>query len=219
MSEEKFLKLKIVLDRFVNILHELYGFYLDAEQGFEFVSKQAQQSLHLPGRIIANGPPDDPNAVILNSSTWDEIRLRNQKSGSNTEKAKRYVLVMILEHWNSDIRSEIAKALGFGDANDVKSEIMGDLNKIRIDLLHVLGKTKQSASNIIIKFQKGSSIVLTTELFDKIFVEIFEYFNKLAFEQTGRIMYLDRSLHPKAKETHRSMKHIVEPLPIGNLWQ
>jgi hypothetical protein len=209
MSTEKFLNLKIVLDRFINILHDLYGFYLDACQGFEFVSKHSQQFLHLPGRIVANGSPDDPNAVILNSSTWDEICSRNQQHGLNTEKTKHYVLVMILEHWNHDIRYKIAETIGVENTDEVKADIMGDLNKIRNDLLHSRGRVNKSAGNIFIKLVKGSNIVITSELFDKIFVEIFEYFNKLSIEQTGCTMYLDRSLHLQAKGIHRSMKHTI----------
>ena len=116
---------------------------------------------------------------------------------------------MILEHWNHDIRHAIANLLGYKNSDDVTADIFGDVNKIRNDILHSRGKANKSTKGIMIKFQEGTRIVITQEIFDTIFTEIFNYFNELSLEITGKTMYLDRSLHQHAKEIHKSMQHTV----------
>lgn len=218
MTMKIFDELKSILDRYIGILHDLYGFYVDITQGFRLYRKNILNMLLAQPNgmttmssemIISNSSPDNPNALILNVSSISSICERNQDEGVNVALAREHVLTMVLEHWNHDIRPAIANVLGYNDSNDVKADIFGDVNKIRNDILHSRGKANKSVNGVIIKFQKGDRIVIDQVMFDKIFTEIFNYFNKLSLEATGQIMYLDRSLHLQAKKTHRSMQCIV----------
>lgn len=218
MTTTNFDALKSILDRYISILHDLYGFYTDMTQGFKFYREHLLKSLLLQSGglssissdvIVSNSTPDDPNALILNESSINDICERNQAEGANFARARDHVLTMIMEHWNHDIRHAIANLLGYKNSDEVNADIFGDVNKIRNDILHSRGKANKSTKGIIVKFQEGDRIVVTQEIFDTIFTEIFNYFNKLSLEITGKTMYLDRSLHQHAKEIHKSMQHTV----------
>lgn len=223
MTTNNFDALKSIFDRYVDILHDLYGFYIDMTQGFRFYREHLLKNLLLESKslstkssnvIVSNSSPDDPDALILNVSSINTICERNQTEGTNVARARDHILTMILEHLNHDIRHAIANLLGCKESNDITADIFGDVNKIRNDILHSRGKADRSTKGIIIKFQKGDRIVITQEIFDTIFTEIFNYFNKLSLEVTGKIMYLDRSLHQEAKKVHISIQHkcvIPEP--------
>lgn len=206
-----FIDLKKITDRFVKILHDLYGFYFDSTEGFKLhridIEKKVQSGM--PSLIIASGPPIDQQAIILHSASGKEIIRRNSPNGDNLNKIGSFVLVMIMEHWEHDIREKIATALGYSSKSEVKSDIMGDINKIRQDVLHNRGKVDRSFSNKILSFRKGEKIELTEGILKEVFGEIFKYLNFLFFQHTDREGYSDNSLNLEAKAVHSSMKHTL----------
>ncbi len=212
ISKEQEKLLKIETDRFLEILHEQYGLYIDSTNGFKLYQQQLKSNaqMGIPSVTFALGNPIDPDAIILHHATMSEIIIRNQEDGLNGAKVRAYILIMIYEHWENDIRAKIAVILGLSDKANLKSNIMGDINKIRQDLLHNRGTALNSVKNKIIKFIKDKPVIICSNTFDKIFKEIFEYLNQLFLEKTGSIAYKDHSLNQKYKEWHRSMKHTIQ---------
>lgn len=204
-------QLKIITDRFIYILHEQYGIYLDSISGFEFYHKNLEQKLYqgVPRMIFSNSSPDNQNAVILHKASIADLVNRNAKNGSNIIKVRQNILVMIYHHWEEDIRKKIAEILK-KDLNNVKSDIMHDIKQIRHDILKNRGRANNSVKNKIFKFQEGEQLNITQEIFELIFNEIFKYLNQLHQENTGSMPYLDNSLNLKAKEWHRSMEHVIK---------
>ena len=208
LDKEK--QLKEIMDRFIKILHDLYGFYYDSKQGFRLHHKELEGRVQqgVPGIIIAVGKPTDVDSIILHSATMSEWVERNSEGGTNIILVRELIIARLLRYWNDDIRSKIAEILGL-KTNDLKSDIMGDINKIRNDIDHNKGRANGSTGNKIMKFQKGDPIDIDSKMFDEIFKEIFKYLNQLFFEQTGSIAYEDNSLNLSAKEWHRSMEHKI----------
>ncbi len=212
IDTKKFEQLKTITDRFIDTLHDLYGYYFDSVEGFKLYHKASEQELlrGIPRLIIANGTPAETDAVILHSAPMQEIVERNNKEGSNTIRARQFVIVMIMGHWNEDIRRNIEIVLGMNKGG-LKSDIMGDLDHMRNDILKNKGKARDtnSAKNKIIKFQENDPIYIDLKTFQKIFSEIFKYLNDLFIKETGQTGYIDSSLNLKAKEWHRSTKHVI----------
>lgn len=209
-NELKFKSLKSETDRFIEIIHGLYGFYIDSAEGFKLYNQHmiVQDSRGVPGIIWANGSPDNPDAIILNDSSPKEIILRTAIEGPNVNRLRGFMVIMIAEHWNCDIRQKLETILNL-NKNDLKSDIMGDVTKIRNDLLHSRGKAKESTRNKIIKFQQDELIAFSNIDFDNLFKEIFYGMNQIFLNHTGTVAYKDHSLNLRSKEIHRSMKHTV----------
>ncbi len=209
-NEIKFISLKTETDRFIEIIHGLYGFYIDSVESFKLYNQHmiVQDSRGVPGIIWANGSPDNPDAIILNDASPKEIILRTAIEGSNVNRLRGFMVIMIAEHWNCDIRQKLEKNLNL-NKDDLKSDIMGDVTKIRNDLLHSRGKAKESTRNKIIKFQQGELIAFSNIDFDNLFKEIFCGMNQIFLNHTGVAAYKDHSLNQRSKEIHRSMKHTV----------
>lgn len=200
--------LKSITDRLLDILHELYGYYLDSTNGFRLYKWEMQQEAKagVPGKFFSNSRPDDPNALILHDAQIKDLILRNEHEGSNVNKTRQYIITMILEHWEHDFRPKIASTLGLKKKEDLKSDIMGDINKIRHDILHNRGIAKNSSNNKLIKFKKNESIIVSESAFKQIFAEIFNYLNNLFIKETGAPAYIDNSLNQKSKTIHRAIK-------------
>ena len=207
----KFDDLKKVTDNFLNILHDLYGFYYDSQCGFKtnFIHfNNLKQNGH-PKITVAQGKPDDPNPIILHDATIEQYILRNDPTnGSNINSLRGYIITMISEHWNEKIRKQIANVLN-KNRSEINSDIMGDITKIRNDWLHRRGKSNNSASNKIIKFEKGIMISFKEETFDKIFKEIFKDINQLFEQEFGKKCYTNNSLKQNAITRHLSVKHKI----------
>lgn len=210
LSKEKSEELKLITDRFIDILHELYGVYLDSLAGFKLYNQEIEQKIRqgAPGIIFAKGDPDDSEAIILHGASIKEIFDRNSANGLNVIRMRHYILVMIVSHWNEDIRKKIENVLAIRP-DDVKADILGDLNKLRNDILKNREKANKSVNNIIFKFQKNEFINISSEMFDRIFEEIHKYLNILLTQNTCLEGYSDRSLNLKIKEWHS--KTIMNP--------
>ncbi len=203
-------QLKVTMDRFVEILHDLYGFYYDSEQGFRLYHKELEGRVQqgVPSVIIAEGKPTDVNAIILHVAPISEMVDRNSEEGVNIILVRELIIVRIASSWNDDIRPKIGKILGL-EKDGIKSGIMGDISKMRNDIVHNKGRANQSTRNKIIKFQKGDRIRIDEEILKKVFKEIFKDLNELFREHTGEIAYADNSLNLAAKKLHRSMDHKI----------
>lgn len=204
-TREKELELIAVTDRCVEIMHDLFGFYLDAHQGFILYKNKVEDEAlksYVPSRLWANKSPIEVDAVFHHVASAKEIAHRNSPEGSNIFRTRNYVIVMITEHWDRDIRIKIAEVLGLENVNDIKSDIMSDLNKIRQDVLHKRGKAENSVKNKIIKFKLGDPIEISPEIFDLIFKNIIKDLNDLCLKYTGKKGYQDHSLNPQLKAWH-----------------
>ncbi len=210
-NNELFSSLKVVADRFISMLHDLYGLYHDATSGFSLYLKDLQLKSWKDGQslIVSNSDPTDKKALILHEALISDIISRNSKDGENYNKIRRFIIVMISEHWEHDIREKIADVFGLKDKDEVKSNIMAEINKIRQDVLHNRGKVSNCAANKMLKFCEGEELKISEADFFKIFEEIFKYINDLFSTYTGQTAYPDNSLHQEAKRKHLSMEHTI----------
>lgn len=207
-------QLKEITDRFIEIIEDLQGYLVDSECGYAAYKKELElrPRSNTSSVTYAQGDPTDMSAIILHRALTNEVIARNSKEGTNVNRTRCHMLVMILEHWEADIRPKLAKCLNKKEKNDIKCEIMRDFNKIRQDILHNRGKVFNAASNKIIKFEQDKEIYITSQMLDLARLEVFKYLNSLFIEQTGQVMYPDSSLNQQAKKFHTSMSHkIIDP--------
>lgn len=202
--------LKKITDDFLEILENLYGLKCDTSLAFNSLQKELRKMKLDEASLItfANSIPNDPKARIQHCTTVGELISRIDKEGKNLIKIRGFILTEIIEHWEHNIRKQIASALGFKNKNEVRSNIMAEINRIRQDLLHGRGKAKRSASNRIIPFQKDTPIELNEIIFDLIFSEIFKYLNGL-LEANNEPQYTNDSLNQREKIKHQIYSHTI----------
>lgn len=207
LTRDKELELITVMDRFVEIMHDLYGFYIDVHEGVILYGNKVEiaRKSGVPRMLWATKPGTEFDAAFHHTATPQEIVARNRPEGPNIIKIRNYILVMTVEHWNEDIRVKIAEILEFGDSKNVKSDILGDLTKLRNDILHNRGKAKNSVNNKIIPFKKNNPIEISPELLERILINIFKDLNEICLTYTGKKGYQDHSLDPKFKAWHRRL--------------
>jgi hypothetical protein len=222
---KNFQQIKETADEFVNILHDIYGFYADSTTSFtqflkEFETSQKINSLKLKVSVeeldkatmtYANGKPNDPDVIIFHECTQKELKDRMKKTGKNTNYVSQFSLAMIYEFWENKYREKFSEAIGL-KKNDLKSDIFGDIRLIRHDILHARGLAtinNSSKTKILKWFQEGELILITEEKFQNVIVEIFKYVNTFFIQHYQQEAYPDHSLSLNGRKRHRNTKHTI----------
>lgn len=222
MDEQLYLKLKKITDFYIQVLHNLMGYYIDSTQGFSaylksFKKQQVDSGLRVglaiseldkAQLIYSTGAPDDPKALMLHECTQGELKHRLQKDGFNLVLTGQFCLINMYEYWEGIVRREIAKVLGI-EPNELKSDIFGDIRHLRHDITHNHGlasKNYTCKNKIITNYRNNNPINITEATLHKIVAEIFDYFNSLVETKTGKKPYTDYSLSQTSKQ--RQMEHI-----------
>ena len=96
-NDELYEKLKAVTDYYIQVLHDIKGYHLDALLGFQAYLKNFEQQqieslalVNIPilemdkaQMIYSTGAPDDPNALMMHECTQGELKERLKKGGFN----------------------------------------------------------------------------------------------------------------------------------------
>jgi hypothetical protein len=137
-----------VASDFVQRIDEIYGLYLDATLGFQqnvkFLEKGREEAAKIGVNVallddskffFGKGNPNDPNNVLLHTTTVKQYRQRNSTGGSNHRLLAQYLIVLIYHLWENEYRLRIAEILGCSEPNILKLPICGDLRLLRHEIL------------------------------------------------------------------------------------
>jgi hypothetical protein len=133
---------------FVQRIDEIYGLYTDATSGFHENVKRMEKGqeeaekkgLNIEWRDDAKiffgiGNPNDPNNVLLHTTTRGEYRRRNSTSGSNHRLLAQYFVVLVYHLWENEYRPRIAEILQLFDSKELRLPVCGDLRLLRHEIL------------------------------------------------------------------------------------
>jgi hypothetical protein len=147
---------------FVQRIDEIYGLFLDATLGFQENVKRMETSQKEAAKIgikvelrddskifFGRGNPNDPNNVLLHTTTRGEYRRRNLIGGSNHRLLAQYFVVLVYHLWDNEYRPRIAEILGCPEPNALKLPICGDLRLLRHEILKHRGVvTKETIARL-----------------------------------------------------------------------
>lgn len=167
---------------FVEVIDELYGFYLDSTYGFhlgrqELIKTQEQARSRLPAGTDLDSLPFSYAVRQANDPATDVVKLRltqgdfkrhNEEGGHNDRRAVQVVVVFLFEQWQSKYRREIATALGHSTPDDLKEPLFGDLRLLRNDIVHcrgVVGKETARKLSRVKNLSEADEVYFTDDNF------------------------------------------------------
>jgi hypothetical protein len=201
-----------VAAEFVRRIDEIYGLYLDATLGFQENVKRMEKGqeeaekkgLKLEWRddakiFFGRGSPNDPNNVLLHTTTRGEYRQRNLTGGSNHRLLAQYFVVLVYHLWDNEYRPRIAEVLGCSDANALKLPICGDLRLLRHDILKhrgVITKEKQAKFEVLKQIPAEQPLNLSADNVEQVMSAVKKGIDDLVITHAG--------VDPK----HRTIWHV-----------
>ncbi|MCX6120975.1 MAG: hypothetical protein NTX44_05105 [Ignavibacteriales bacterium] len=180
---ETFENINASIEQFLDVVHSIYGVYLDSIRGFYTVRKEfiegQQKSLslfkdspelmtieHLDSIdfMYGKGNPNLPGSVILHRCTQGEYKQRNDKGGNNYKFIGNMCIVSIYQYWEDYYRSEIANSLGL-KKEALLVTVMGDLRILRRSIVHHNGIALQDIDKCeVLKWFKYNNNIFIDEL-------------------------------------------------------
>ena len=205
---------------FIQRIDEIYGLYSDATLGFrqnvklletgqeEAAKKGIKVNLLDESKFFfGNGNPNDPNNVLLHTTTIGEYRRRNSIGGSNHRLLAQYFVVLVYHLWDNEYRPRISEVLGCSEPNALKLPICGDLRLLRHDILKhrgVITKEKQAKLEILKQIPAEQPLNLSAENIGQVMSAVKKAIDDLVVTHAG--------VDPK----HRTVWHLAgrDPSPV-----
>jgi hypothetical protein len=165
---------------FLETVDGIYGVYLDATTGFNFLYQrmvEAQGDLARRDGISPEEAESRPmayddveadnrkglDAPMLHKTTLGELKLRNEEGNNNWIFLANVCLVSIYQYWQDHFREEIATALDHAKKEDLQVPIMGDIRHYRTSIIHHGGIAlpEMQRCHVLPWFRPGERIELT----------------------------------------------------------
>ena len=179
---------------FLGVVDSIFGVYLDATLGFDFVYhrvyeehmvESARQAIHdnpehssiddyLAAVNVLVGDPNTPDAVLLHAVSQREYGARNRQGGDNHVFLGNVCLVSIYQFWEDQYRQDIAAALDKAEKNELRVPVMGDLRYLRQSIIHNSGIAVSDVERceVLRWFRRGERIALTQDQMKRIVREV-----------------------------------------------
>lgn len=145
--------------------------------------------------FFGQSSPEFPDAEYQYRETFGNLITASGKSGINSIRHHRYILVLVYASWEDHYRSRIACECNLVK-DDVKSALFGDLNKYRRAILHARSRLA-SKPEVLPYFAKDDEISPTSDQMFAIFQDLIGELNRLGREyyDTDPELGFGRRLH------------------------
>lgn len=175
-----------IIKEFKEKIDQIYGIYLDSTFGFDLLKGYIAR---LPNRGNENeiswyygkGKHGSENEKLLHACSIRDIKIRNEKNGSNYIMIGHFFVVLLYEYWEDKYRKEIAMKLN-KDKNDICSDIIGEIRILRRGIVHNKGIVDcdiERKIKVIGRFKQGEMIFLDKKIIENIYDKVNHYLDQL----------------------------------------
>lgn len=172
-----------------NVVAAIYGVYLDATVGFEFLRLDMQKRQletielikekfpqlanqeHMDSAWLMYGTedPNSPKGPPLHTVTQKQFKERNSPHGQNNLFIGNMALVAIYQYWEDGYRARIAQLMKI-EKKELVAPIMGDLRWLRTSIVHHSGIALREVKRceLLKWFEEGDLIYIDYDQFKTI---------------------------------------------------
>lgn len=182
-----------IINEFLDVMHGVYGTYLDATKGFVLGLKQLDDAqtyslglfseknpelatvehLDTLNFFYGKGEPGKPDSITQHVCTQGELKQRNSKGGRNYKFMGNMSLVSIYSYWEDYYRGAIANTMSCGK-NDIKIPVFNDLRHLRRSIIHRRGIAIKDVSKceVLKWFSEGEDVFIDESKLEEIIIAI-----------------------------------------------
>lgn len=196
--EKNYKKLLSLYHEFHEFLFRIHGLYLDSIVGFELIAKKIEQE-HDYYQNLFKGNAKLSTIQFLDNISFShsdllgretaasgihftkkgQVRVRNQKDGSNHLSLGNFCIVIYYSYWETYFRKNMSEAIGI-DEKELLIPIWGDLRILRRSILHNKNRLQESDKRKIeiLKWVLTSeTIIVDQNNFRNILMELLKFRN------------------------------------------
>lgn len=191
-------RLDYAVRQFVEVVDQLFGFYLDCIAGFrENVDRvmRVQSEMNVTTSsspddlplFFGKGDPNDSKNVMLHETTQGAFKERNRQGGRNQFLLGQYVVVLLYTSWEKSHRERLTAALGLEEPLELP--LMGDLRLLRHEILHNRGRISNRTARrlkVIEGLGPGDNIDLDQDSVEALLRGTKQALDQLVLERLGR---------------------------------
>ena len=171
-----------------NELVSIYGYNVEVQTAIAFWNRKTTRLVNSGnGTTLSHtmffgpGDPNLPDTKYQYRSTLRDLITASGKSGINSIRHRRYILVLVIAAWEDHYRERIACECNKKCKNEIESAVFGDLNKYRNAIVHKRGRL-DATPKALRYFAKGDEISPTSDHIDSIFRDLIDELNRLGRE-------------------------------------